>query len=266
MNQPIILFLIFMFSTSSLFSAAAASSSSSQVNMCKTCPKNPASSMLRALTFEMLKRSGYQHPEEIMLHNGIDTRGSPASASVGEKIIYFSEAHFQGYPHGIKIATIGHEVVHIKYRHRGGNKENERLADKEGLLLTACEPCGIEIAHHYAQCQKERLPYEKDYNSVFGHAKIPKSIAEFKLLTPQLQLGFMGLARSVSEIYPDYDTHPCDLERAFCLYRLSQKPPLKGKMCQFHKQKKEKRKRIVQRILREAQRQQKKRTGSCTIL
>jgi len=243
---------IFMFSASPLFSAAAASASSSQVNMCSTDPQHPSSHMIRTWTFEMLKRSGYSDPEAIMLHNCSSSEGQhPAGAHAGEKKIYFNEAHFQKYSLGFKLATIGHEVVHIKYGHTMGNRETERLADKKGLLLTACEQCGVEVANHYDQRQEKQT---KDYLFVFRHSRMPKSILEFKLLTPSFQRYFIDVARSASESARSYNTHPCDLERAFYLYQHSQLPELKGKMCLFHHdEKKQKRKKVVRAIVQKAQ-------------
>ncbi|MDR3550109.1 MAG: hypothetical protein P4L31_01750 [Candidatus Babeliales bacterium] len=253
MAHPIILIILILLMQQSCGSAP---STNSITDICPTDLHHPSSYMIRQRAFEILKRSGYPNPHEITIANvnspssTTAPNGHTAGANISLKKIFFNETHYKECSIGYKLATIGHEAMHIRLNHTTLMQDQERLADTESLLLGACEQCGVEVAQHYALEQQKQ---QKNKLDIFGHPDIPETIQEFSLKSHEEKREFIALAKLASAIH--YTTHPCDLERAFYLYELSQSPTLKGKICRVHHE--------IQQILQEAQ--QKKDKLGCSI-
>lgn len=232
--------------------------SQASTHMCPTDKEHQSSNMIRQWAFYILQRTGYQNPHEITIINAPSTpsKADPlthqACAYAIRKTIHFNERYYVGNPVGVKLATVGHEAIHIQQnddpKKFEDHQKHERYADQEALRLGGCEQCGLEIAEHYLNEQN------KSNMHLFSNQLMPKNIKELQALTDDQLKAYMNIAHNVSEKH--YTTHPCGFERAYYLYHLAQTAALKGHLCQFHKapyDKELKRKIIIRSILQEAQ-------------
>jgi len=229
------------------------------LNMCPTDKQHPSSPMLRQWAFVILQRAGYKNPHDVTLINAPSKLKATeetlhnACAHAIKKTIHFNERHYAQHPIGVKLATIGHEAIHIAQNYVPKDtfiesQAHERYADQEGLRLGACEKCGLEIAHYYLK-EPTRVIH-------FANMPLPQNIQQLHDASGDLLQRYLTDAKSISARY--YTTHPCGRERAYYQYQLTQTAALKGHMCTFHKTK---RKIIIRSILKEAQRRKNNMSG-----
>lgn len=209
-------------------------------SMCLTDKQHHSSHMSRQWAFLILKRAGYPHPHEVTIINApsTPTKQNPLShqacAYASTKIIHFNERNFAGKPIGVKLATIGHEAIHIAQNdnpkeYKDDPQPHELYADQVALQLGGCGQCGLEITEHYLNEQ------DKSKMHFFNDKSMPKSIQELHAATADQLANYIKSAHSVSKTH--YNTHPCEFERAYCLYQLAQTSALKDNLCQFHQSK-----------------------------
>ena len=261
-----IIFAIFAL-FSPLLGGSLPSSNQANANMRPTDETFKSSPQIRHWAFLILQRANYQNPEKVTIINNpyIPLGLSPihmhhACARADQKIINFDENYFKASPIGVTLATIGHEVIHIKDNHDPQKitltQQHERYADSEGLRLGGCEKCGLEIAHYY-------MEKHNDTTHQANSLSILPSLKEFGLASFAQQNIHMSAAQEISAKH--CTTHPSNVERAYYLYRLSQSSALKGFTCNLHQlahEKKQKRRIIIRSLLQEAQQRKKNITGA----